>query len=419
MSKQKKTTNWVISLLLLAMVGWAVAQTVTPVSSAVGQDAPSADNAATPAANAPLASAPAETSSVAPVAIPSLSPVPAPTNPAPNAANPNALIPQMSNAVMPAAMPNAAGSEELAALTQKEQALLDELAALKPTDENYSVRLQSIGAELRDIQSKTQELQFRASGGMTPNGMMPAGAMPNGLESFGPMLGGANFSAPVAGSFDPMNDPALLKQIKEELTFQLKQLQQTLTTLGPQDAALSTALKEQETDLLKQLTDINAKLGASAQGATESSPNALDPNAPLLPTDPNANAGMNADMINTGDVADRIAKVSQAAILLREAGLVELANHALNQAGSLSDPNFVEAPISATQQAPSGAEWFAPGQAAQSQDIAELKETSAAMKAQIDQMVSDLKNIDAQLKLLSRQAVAAPAPPAAPAETEN
>ena len=307
---------------------------------------------------------------------------------------------------------NLPGSDELAALQRKEQSLLDELAALQPTDENYQVRIQSIGAELRDIQSKTQELQLRTPNGMVPNAMAPNGMvpMPGVLP---PGMGEASFDgmAPngVAGTYDPMNDPMLLKQIKEELTFQLKQLQQTLTMLGPQDEALSATLKEQQTDLLKQLADVNAKLGSAAAPVADAAALPAEDAAPAVTLPADAAAPNIPGTINAGDAAERIAKVSQAAVLLREAGLIELANHAVNQAGALSDPNFVEAPINAMPRAEAGADWFAPDQAAQAQDIAELKETSAATKSQVEQILADLKNIDAQLKLLSRQAVAEPA----------
>lgn len=333
------------------------------------------------------------------------------------AAQPAPVAPALTAPVAPNQAPAAVSQSPL---QQREQELLDELALLKTDDPNYAERFQSIGAELRDIQARIQEQSLPQAFSGMPNAGMPQnpqagmpnapftppfpaqnGAIPNPPTGvFNPQGGMPQFQ----GGFDPMNDPALLKQIKEELTFQIKQLQQTLAVLGPQDEALSATLKEQEAELLKQMADVNGKLGQAAD------PNApVDPNAaisPSVPADPNApnrfNAAMTADPtapMNLNAFHDKVAKAQQAAMLLQEAGLVELANHALNQAAGLGNPNFTEAPLPNA-----GADWFNPG-GAKADDIAELKATVAELKTQLDAVTASLTEINTQLKLLSRQSV--------------
>lgn len=356
------------------------------------------------------ASAPAEPAAETPAAVPS---------------EPNTFFPQAQTAQ----------NSEIASLSQREQNLLDQLSTLKPDAPNYNDQMQSIGAQLRDIQSRMQELQTAqpfnpqnlpqgagAAGAVQPfgfgQGVGSNNNMPNNMNFAAPganALSGSWPNTPVQGAFDPMTDPMLLKQIKEELTFQLKQIQQTLEILGPQDAALSASLKEQQTDLLTQLKDVTEKLGASpaaaeeaqkldaaAQAAPAAPPTVPNPQAPNPQPNPQG-----LDQLNLNDFSNRIQKVNQAAVLLREAGLNDLANHALNQAGELSNPNFVETPFAADAQA----DWFQPN-GAFSQDINELKTSVADLSGRIDQIVSELANIDTQLKLLSRQAVTPSAVPA-------
>ena len=344
-----------------------------------------------------------------------------------------ALTAPAAQPAQPAAAAAPAAVNNQSPLQQREQELLDELSLLKTDDPNYADRFQSIGAELRDIQARIQEQSLPQAFPGMPNAAMPQNpqaAMPQqpGMPQVGlPQNPNAPFGAPfpaqngampnvpagafnpqggmpqVQGGFDPMNDPALYKQIKEELTFQLKQLQQTLSVLGPQDEALSATLKEQQTDLLKQLADVNGKLGQPADSM------AADPNAAIAPNisaDPNAANGLNPAIaadptapMNLNAFNDKVAKAQQAAMLLQEAGLVELANHALNQAAELGNPNFTEAPLPNA-----GGDWFNPG-GAKADDIAELKATIAELKTQLDTMSASLTEITTQLKLLSRQSV--------------
>lgn len=368
-------------------------------------------------------------------------------------------------AATPSAANSSAGAELYSTLRQREQRLVDDLSELKPTDADYQERIQSIGTELRDVQSRLQELSFSNSafpsgfGGPLPDsaangggvpvagglgiqaGMPPVGAE-NGMGLGNPTAGGLGISGnrALSGGFDPMTDPALLKQIKEELTFQLKQLQQTLRMLGPQDEALQTTLKEQETDLLEQLKQVNEKLGKSDEPAKVGEESAQDGTIssvkpPLLPGLNGEPAKGSAEslsgagalpttpgMVDANDVAQRLQKVSQAAVLLREAGLFDLANQALNQAETLADPNrsalTVDPALTGLQEG-AGNDWFTPPGAAKASDLAELKEASQAIGARVDQMVENLKAIETQLKLLSRQMVdqGNPAtPPVIPAE---
>lgn len=364
---------------------------ICPILSAQEQTDPATATAAT---------APAATSTTA-AQTPQTPAAPAMSAPAAATGVPTALTPPMGQGAIPPAA-------DLSPLRKREQELLDELALLKTDDANYAERFQSIGAELRDIQLQMQEQPIAPQAfpnmpqGMNAPGMnaVPFGGMPNPASGLNGNLPAGAFApqgaAPVQGNFDPMNDPALLKQIKEELTFQLKQIQQTLTMLGPQDEALSTTLKEQQADLLKQLQDVNGKLGEPAD-STAAAPTA--PGAPAIPGDP-ATALQGADPtapINVEAFTDKMAKINQAATLLQEAGLPELANAALNQAAAGGGAPLADNPSA-------NADWYNPG-GAKAEDIAEMKGAMAEMKAQLDAVTAALADINTQLKLLSRQSV--------------
>lgn len=90
-------------------------------------------------------------------------------------------------------------------------------------------------------------------------------------------------------------NPAMLMRMRDQLTFEIQQTQRTLGFLDPNDTQLSSTLKQQQTELLNQLKDVNAQLKAQGvptespvEGETPTDPNLLiqrrdDPTLPMTP----------------------------------------------------------------------------------------------------------------------------------------
>ncbi|MBQ1456608.1 MAG: hypothetical protein IIZ25_12260 [Thermoguttaceae bacterium] len=298
----------------------------------------------------------------------------------------------------------AAQAQESTSPQEQEQALLNELSALQPDAPDYAERMQQIGAQLRELRLQAKNNEPNAS---TPEAVpAPAVPAPAAPAPGMPPLPPANNAGPlgltppgVTGAFDPMNDPALLRQIKEELTFQIQQIQQTLGMLGPQEEALASALNGQKGELLQQLKEIETRLGAAPADAAAQLPGNIPAAGPDAP--PAADTPVGTPIADQAAAAsaftERTAKINQAAALLREAGLNDLAEIIIQ-----TDPSAM-VDFQANQNQFAGQnQWYSPDQPV-TEKVGELKGTIDELKAEIDSLKTELQDISAQLRLLTRQ----------------
>ncbi len=231
-------------------------------------------------------------------------------------------------------------------------------------------------------------------------------------------------AARVGGAQISEAEASLLREQKEGLTQQYRQIQQTLRALQPGDEALATNLRQEQATILEQLKEIDSKLSNAPQAPTIPSFDASSADQFSVPPENRLPNFMDATT-PLGDIAARIRKANQAAQLLREAGLVQLANYAANEAPRLADPNFVETSLTP------GA-WFEsdglaetrnnPFQQITPQDLEGITSSINDLKAKVDALTETMTNVEAQLKLLTRVSgyIAAPegTPSAVPTQEE-
>lgn len=80
----------------------------------------------------------------------------------------------------------------------------------------------------------------------------------------------------------PRVNPAVLLKMKNDLSFELQNIQRTLGVIDPSDAELKKTLTEQQAELVNQLKDINSQL--KSQGfPTENEMGTLPPGMPAPP----------------------------------------------------------------------------------------------------------------------------------------
>lgn len=249
----------------------------------------------------------------------------------------------------------------------------------------------------------------------------PLGA-PNGVPSTAPNavpLGGADASSPTAAIPLAPGEAELLRAQKEELTRQYRQLQQTMRALAPSDEALAASLRAEQTTLLNQLKEIDERLASAPAAPTAPAfPNALpnlgaDPNAAIPPENRLSPFGGASELIGGNDVAARMQKAEEAATLLREIGLVNLAGLAAAEIPRLADPNFAETryvPGTWTEGAGLAEERYNPFQQISKDEIDAIKTSIDDLKTRVDSLTEIMSNVETQLKLLTRQTVDAASP---------
>lgn len=190
----------------------------------------------------------------------------------------------------------------------------------------------------------------------------------------------------------------ILQHMKTELTNQLRQIQQILRTLQPEDQSLAITLKDQQTEITKELTEINRQLEQTGPGKPKKDPilqgligatsKQLDlqgappagqqiPEA-IPPTNPSVSG-------TSGNIAPRTPE--------QIAGQAVKANAALN-----AGPAWNEQTERNTS----------PYDVLTSEDVKQLKSELSALKANMKDITESIKNIEAQLKILTRQATNTP-----------
>lgn len=367
---------------------------------------------------------------------------PAPTAPVPSAAIPGAaptpVLPTTGAPVVqpvaPGAVPSASANPtaDLAALRARAQALQAQIQHM-PSSLAEQRAQQEAANELISVQGQIQQLEAQGDRfsayrqardqqalGAFPGQGQPAATNPlaeaqaqnrrqtlaeSGLNSGSPAARTAQGPSLTAG------EAALLREQKEGLTQQYRQIQQTLRALQPNEAALAENLRKEQATIAAQLLEIDARLASAPQDPLAAQP--IQPNVPTAGQIPIQNQLMpvpNAFDAGT-DLNVRIQKVNQAAQLLREAGLVQLANYAANEAPRLADPNYTEqnlVPGSWAEGEGLAEARNNPFQQVGKDDLDKITSNVDDLKARIDKLAQTLADVETQLKLLTRNSVYAP-----------
>ena len=356
-----------------------------------------------------------------------------PASPAtPTPANPNPLgigAPQTNLAPVasPAASTNVETLRAQARALEAQLRVAPSTAAEQETQQKLVAELAALQRQIQQAETTLGDFESYKRARAAQEGNAPFAASPNvaNAPNASPLLGTGletPASAPTAALPLAPGEADLLRAQKEELTQQYRQLLQTMRALSPNDEALATTLQMEQTTLLNQLKEIDERLAsAPAVPATiPASPNALPtPGVGFegaVPPENRLAPSPTLDLIGGNDAATKIQKANEAAALLREAGLVNLASLAAAEIPRLADPNFVETrfvPGTWTEGAGLAEERYNPFQQISKDEIDAIKTSIDDLKTRVDSLTEIMSNVETQLKLLTRQTVDA-APPVAP-----
>ena len=220
------------------------------------------------------------------------------------------------------------------------------------------------------------------------------------------------------GPFRPENDPRIAAGMKEELTVQLRSISQLIGQIDPRDTQFLNDLRKEQTALIEQLKGLEQTAkGAneteavlpSVQATNDSQPwgtEPLHPNEPVLPPNwqqmpPEELAKIFAEQQNRNRT---VGQPGQMPPMLPRGfqgvqGAVPLGGAEVPGLGGGRAP-MNEGFMPPAMGNPGGLPWG--GQQQPSQEIAELKDTIAALKRQIEQMRSEVKALDTQMQLLNQ-----------------
>ena len=221
---------------------------------------------------------------------------------------------------------------------------------------------------------------------------------------------GLNTGAPASvapGQVTTQAEFSLLQEQRDALLQNYRQIQQTLRALQPGDAALAENLRLEQNSIAAQLREIDEKLAAApASAQIQQLPQANGANPTSGIPAQNQLLTTPSGAIPTLDVSLRIQKVSQAAQLLREAGLAQLANYAATEAPKLADPNFQEQSLVPGSWAESDGLSEARNnpfaQQVKKDDVDALSNKIDDLQSQIEKLTKAFADVEAQLKLLTR-----------------
>lgn len=207
------------------------------------------------------------------------------------------------------------------------------------------------------------------------------------------------------------SEVALLREQKEGLTLQYNQIMQTLRALEPSDAALAENLKQEQASVLAQLRDIETRLSAAPAASINAAQQTIASGFAQQPIPAANQLNMNTQNNGVYSVSTRMQKVNQAATLLREAGLAQLADYATAEVPKLADPNYREVRLVPGNWAESDGLAESrnnPFKQVGAQDIENINGKIDALEKKIDALTEALANMDATLKLLTRNTANAP-----------
>ena len=350
-------------------------------------------------------------------------------------------VPALPTPVDPSPVPGAPAAVQFGAAPQytPQTPAVDSVPALRariaqlqatlqktPVSAQEQVAQQKTISEISSLQAQIQQLetsagqysayrqardaQARQSGAVDPTGpgagtagdLYAPSSRQGLLDASG--LNSANLGNRIgAGVALTPGEASLLREQKEGLTQQYRQIQQTLRALQPGDEALAENLRQEQETLLSQLKEIDARLvNAPAQVPTPANPDPT-PNFVVPPANQ-----LNFNAPPADNVLERVQKANQAVQLLREAGLVQLAGHVANELPRMASPNFTETNLVAGTWAQGSGladEANNPFHTVSPKDIQGINDSIGALKSRIEELSQKLADVETQLKLLTRQQV--------------
>ncbi|MBP5622903.1 MAG: hypothetical protein J6X44_12915, partial [Thermoguttaceae bacterium] len=230
------------------------------------------------------------------------------------------------------------------------------------------------------------------------------------LNESGLNVGGVAARTDMGANLTPA-EVAMLNEQKEGLLQQYNQIQQTLRALQPGDAALADNLKQEQATLAAQLRDIDARLAAAPKASLDAqrAPQAPAANPFAIPP-ANQLPQPNFHVDGTNNISARMQMVNQAAQLLRQAGLAQLANYATSEVPRLADPNFTETRLVPGAWADSDGVADAknnPFKQVGAKEIEQINTKIDDLTAKVQKLTQTLADVETQLKLLTRNSIIA------------
>mgnify|MGYP004645766173 CR=1 FL=1 len=353
-------------------------------------------------------------------------------------AAPQAVVPGAATIPAPSATTNAApvatdNSQTLATIRARINELQASLQTMPTSVEEQNAQQKTI-QELSALQSQAMRLESEAAN---------YSAFKQAREA---QNASANLNDPYALANPALNAPnaqdsrqalldanalsngeaALLREQKADLVLQYQQIQQTLRALQPGEEVLAQTLRQELQTIYAQLKDLDAKLASAPATPAPTTP--VQQNDPLAGI-PEANRLVTPDSnaLNVYNEQNaRMQKASDAARLLREAGLFKLAGHVDNEVARMSNPNYQETNLvegSWAASAGQAEEANNPFHIVTPKDIEGLNASINDLKTRVDKLGDALSGIETILKLLTRQQVSGYIPQAeqqaAPAPTTD
>lgn len=367
-------------------------------------------------------------------------------------AAPQAVVPGAATIPAPSATTNAApvatdNSQILATIRARINELQASLQTMPTSVEEQNAQQKTI-QELSALQSQAMRLESEAanysafkqareaqnaSGNLNdPYALAnPALNAPNAQDSRQALLDASGLNSGYLNQRFDANalsngEAALLREQKADLVLQYQQIQQTLRALQPGEEVLAQTLRQELQTIYAQLKDLDAKLASAPATPAPTTP--VQQNDPLAGI-PEANRLVTPDpnALNVYNEQNaRMQKASDAARLLREAGLFKLAGHVDNEVARMLNPNYQETNLvegSWAASAGQAEEANNPFHIVTPKDIEGLNASINDLKTRVDKLGDALSGIETILKLLTRQQVSGYIPQAeqqaAPAPTTD
>ena len=217
------------------------------------------------------------------------------------------------------------------------------------------------------------------------------------------------------GPFRPENDPRIAAGMKEELTLQLREITRLMGQIDPRDTQFLDTLRKEQSALIEQLKGLEQTAKAPeepdmtplVQPTNNQRPEAIEPLNPAgteLPPNwhqmpPEELAKIFADQQNRRRTAGQPGQMPSIPPRGFQ-GTAPFGNAELQGFEGRRVPPMGDDFMPPAMGSPAALPWG--GQQQPSQEIAELKETIAALQKQIEQMRSEVKALDTQMQLLNQ-----------------
>ena len=215
------------------------------------------------------------------------------------------------------------------------------------------------------------------------------------------------------GPFRPENDPRIAAGMKEELTMQLREITRLMGQIDPRDTQFLDTLRKEQSALIEQLKGLEpatkgpeeSEMVLPVQPTTNPRPEAIEPLNPAGPALP-----PNWQQMPPEELAKIFAEQQNRRTAGQQGQMPPIPPRGFQGAAPFGE---TDVPAFGGRRVPPMGDDFMPpmgglgaspwgGQQQPSQEIAELKETIAALQKQIEQMRSEVKALDTQMQLLNQ-----------------